>query len=189
MITVTTLAGCSGEQEQEPEAPEQDSEPAEESTPEPTPEPTEEPTPTHQIGENFTVGNGDQTVEYIINSVESYEIIGNQFIEEEANGIFLVAELEMTNQTDQTIDIGTNHLKMVDSSGNQFDSSDDAMTAIDQDDRIESESIIFEQLNPGLSTQGAVGYDVAPGESYALLIEPLGVFSNAESHLVEVGSI
>jgi len=78
---------------------------------------------------------------------------------------------------------------MVDSNGNQFDTSDDATTTIDQDDRIESESIIFEQLNPGLSTEGAVGFDVAPGESYALMIEPLGFFSNADTHLVEVGSV
>lgn len=143
----------------------------------------------HEIGDTFTVGNGDQTVEYVVNSVDAYTELGGEFSSEEASGVFAVAQLEMTNQTDETVDISSNHLKMVNGDGQQFDADAGAGVYVDSDPRIDAESISFEQLNPGLSVSGAVVFDVNPGASYQLLVEPIGYFSNASSQRVNIGTI
>ena len=146
-------------------------------------------TPTHEVGEPFTVGDGGQTVEYTVNSVNAYSELGGQFTSEQASGVYAVVEIEMTNQTDETVDISSNHLKLVNSENQQFDAAVGAGVYADSDSRVQSESIAFEQLNPGLSTSGAVIFDVNPGSTYDLLVKPLGLFSSASSHRVALGEI
>jgi len=146
-------------------------------------------TPTHEIGESFTVGDGDQTVEYIVNSVNAYSEIGGQFTSEQASGVYAVVEMEMTNQSNETIDVSSSHLKLVNAQDQQFDASTGASIYAESDSRIQAEPISFEQLNPGLSTSGVVVFDVNPGATYDLLVNPVGIFSSANSHRVTLGEI
>lgn len=181
--TTVALAGCSGDTEDNPDnsgsGDNTDSEGGSGG----------DSRPTHEVGDTFTVGSGESTVEYTVNSVSSHTELGGEFTSEEPNGIFLVVQLEMTNQTDETIDVSSNHLKAIDSDENQFDADAGASVYVESDPEIEAEGISFEQLNPGLSTSGAVVFDVAPGDSYRLLVEPVGLFSSAEANLVELGTI
>jgi hypothetical protein len=152
-----------------------------------TPTATEQPV--YGIGEAFTVGSGDKTVEYTVNSVDAYNTIGSDMIGEDASGVFVVVVLEMTNQSDETIDVSSNHLKLVDDQDREFDANAGAGAYVESDDRITAEGFAFEQLNPGLSTSGAVIYDVSPGTTYELLVEPVGIFSTANSKRVDLGEI
>jgi len=147
-----------------------------------TPEP-------HEIGDTFTVGNGDQTVEYVVESATAYNEIGGQYSSEEASGVFAVLVLKMTNQTDETVDVSSNHLKMVNEEEQQFDADAGAGVYVDSDPRIDADSISFEQLNPGLSVSGAVVFDLKPGATYQLLVEPIGFFSDASSQRVNIGTL
>ena len=142
---------------------------------------------THQIGDTFTVGEGDRAVEYTINSADTYEVIGGQFSKEEPDGIFLVVQMELTNRGDESFSISTRAYSAIDSNGNSFDPDTGAGFSIDQDDRIEAESISFDQLNPGLSTSGALVFDVPEGEEMRLRIEPTGWLDTSDSHEVELG--
>ncbi|WP_082356910.1 DUF4352 domain-containing protein [Halorubrum tropicale] len=148
----------------------------------------EDSIPTHEIGDTFMVGGDENAVEYTVSSASTADAIGGEYSREEANGVFLIVQLEMVNQTSETINISSNHLKAVDSDGNQFDADAGASVYLESDGRFDVSGISFEQLNPGLSTSGAVIFDVATGSSYSLLVEPVGLFSSADSHLVELGS-
>jgi len=148
----------------------------------------EEQTLTHQIGDTFSVGEGQQVIEYTVNSAETYEMIGGEFSQEEPDGIFLVVEMEMTNQSDESFSISTGAYSALDSNGNSFDPDSGAGIYLDQDSRIESEAISFDQLNPGLSTSGALVFDVPPGEEMRLQVEPTGFLDSGDTHEVELGS-
>ena len=143
---------------------------------------------THQIGDTFTVGEGDQVIEYTVNSSETYEVIGGEFTQEEPDGIFLVVQMELTNQSEESFSITTNAFSALDSNGNSFDPDSGASVYLNSDSRIESEAISFDQLNPGLSTSGALVFDVPQGEEMKLQIEPTGVFDSSTTHEVELGS-
>lgn len=143
---------------------------------------------THQIGDTFTVGEGNRTIEYTINSAETYELLGGEFSQEEPDGIFVVVQMELTNQGDESFSISTRAYSVLDSNDNSFDPDTGAGFAIDQDGRIEADSISFDQLNPGLSTSGALAFDVPEGEEIRLRIEPTGWLDTSDSHEVELGS-
>lgn len=149
----------------------------------------EEPeTVTHQIGDTFSVGEGDQVVEYTVNSANTYEAIGGEFSQQEPNGIFLVVQLELSNQSDESFRITSNAFSALDSEGNSFDPDTEASIYVEQDSRVDGEAISFSQLNPGLSSSGVLVFDVPEGEEMRLQIEPSGMFDTGSTHEVELGS-
>ena len=177
-IGTATLAGCSGSSDDSSAS--GDGGESEED---------EETETTHQIGDTFTVGEGDRAIEYTVNGATTYEAIGGEFSQEEPDGIFLVVQLELTNQADESFSISSSAFSVRDSEGRTFDPDTGAGVYLSTDDRIEGEAISFDQLNPGLSKSGVLVFDVPPGESVGLLIEPSGIFDSSESHFVELGGI
>lgn len=176
LLTATTLAGCSGDVDTEQNQ-------------QRTTETTEE-VPMHEPGESFTVGSGARSIQYRVTDVKlATEGIGSSMVYAEPDGIFVVVILEMENVGDETLDITTNHLKLVDSEGRTFEADTEALTYATNDGRIEAEAITFDQLQPGLNVRRSVIYDVPTGAGYGLLVEPAGVFSGAESHVVPVGRV
>jgi len=95
----------------------------------------------------------------------------------------------MENVGNETIDITSRHLKVVDSEDRRFDADTEANTYINQDSRFDVEGIMFEQLQPGLQQTRAIAFDVATNQSYAFQVDPAGVFSGAESHYVALGNV
>lgn len=151
-------------------------------------EDNEPETITHQIGDTFTVGEGDDAIQYTVKSAETYEAVGGEFTSQEPNGIFLVVETELTNQGSESFSVTSNAYSAVDSEGNSFDADTEAGIYIEQDSRVDGEAISFEQLNPGLSTDGVLVFDVPEGEEMRLRIEPTGWLDTGNTHEVELGS-
>jgi hypothetical protein len=143
----------------------------------------------HDIGESFTVGDGSQSVQYQATDAFSQEAVGSSGIGSEADGVFLVVILEMENVGDESFDITDRHLRAVDSEDREFEADFEASAYADNDPRIEAEGITYEQLNPGLSVTRAAVFDVNPGREYRLKIEPVGVFSSADTHYVTIGNV
>ena len=161
---------------------------ADESTPEPeptaTPTATATPTPstpTHEIGEQFTVGDGPQTVQYTVNGVSTAQEVGPDISPVEADGTFLLVDVTMENTGDESFNASSNIFTALNAQDQEYDVDTEALVYLD-------DGIAFEQLNPGLSTDGSVVFDVPSGE-YRLRIEPVGVFSGARPHLVGLGSV
>lgn len=161
-----------------------------ESTEEPTEEPTEtEQNTTHEIGESFEVGSGAQSIRYTVQEALVADKVGTEALSEEADGKFVIVILTMENIGDESLDITSRNLRLVDSEKREFESDIEAATYLEQDPRIDVEPITFDQLQPGLEVERAVIFDVAPGESYAFKANPEGLFSTADSHYVPLGEV
>lgn len=149
----------------------------EESTP--TPEPTPTPNDTeHAVGETFTVGEG-QAAEYTVTDVREADSIGGEF-GVKADGVFVVVALEVTNRASESFTISSNLFTLTDGQGRSFDVDTDGVSYAEN-------SIIFEQLNPDVTTSGVVVFDVPTDqESRTLEIAPASILSTAETHTVEL---
>lgn len=139
---------------------------------------------THEIGEPFTVGSGDQSIEYRVVDAFFQETVDS----EEAEGIYFVVVLDMENVGQESFDISDRHLRAVDDQDREFEADFGASAYAEYDSRIDAEGITNEQLNPGLTITRSVIFDVNPGAEYQLKIEPAGVFSGADAHYIPVGS-
>lgn len=154
---------------------------------EPASTPTPEPKTTHEMGEEFTVGSGEKSIQYRVADASTLERpIGTGSVSTEPDGIFVVVVLEMENVGQESLDISTRHLKLVDGQEREFEADTEALTYAGQDGGIQAEAITFDQLQPGLSVKRSVIYDVPSDQSYSLMAEPAGMFSGAEPHYVSL---
>jgi len=187
------IAGCSGNGS-DPGSDSESEERETEDTPTPTPTPTTTGDPkqslSHEIGESFTVGEGAQSVKYSVSGYSTIEdyVGSSPSIGSEPDGTFVVVTLTLENVGDETIDITTRHLKLADQQDRTFEADTEALIYADQDPRIEADPIAFDQLQPGLSVTRSVIYDV-PSGTYRLSVEPVGVFSGADTHYVPLGDV
>lgn len=150
----------------------------------------EQQTLTHDIGESFTVGDGAQEIEYTVNDYSTIEdyIGSGPDIGSTPDGIFLVVNLDMENVGDESLDISTNFLKVIDDEDRTFDADTEAGIYAEQDSRISAEPISFDQLQPGLSVTRSVVFDV-PSGTYRFAAQPAGIFSIADTHYVPLGEV
>lgn len=188
------LAGCTGESETGSDdsggssgggdANQQESTSEATDTPEPTPTATSTPSgpPTHEIGESFTVGDGERAVRYTVREMAATDEVGGEVLSETADGTFLVVRLSMENVGDESFNVSSNLFQAVNSEGQTFDVDTDALTVLGES------ALVFEQVNPGLSTEGRIVFDVPAGE-YELEVAPAGFASTATPHRVELGSV
>jgi hypothetical protein len=187
VVAVTSLAGCSGEDDSNTSNG-GDANNNGESGSEPTTE--EQQSVTHEMGESFTVGEGAQSIRYTVNEYSTIEdyIGSGPDLGSTPDGIFIVVNLDMENVGDESLDITTNHLKLIDQEDRTFEADTEASIYAEQDSRISAEPISFDQLQPGLSVTRAVVFDV-PSGTYRFAAEPAGIFSNADTHYVPLGDV
>ena len=151
---------------------------------------TEEQSLVHEVGESFVVGSGAQSIEYIVNDVYGIgDYIGSDpDFGTTPDGLFVVVSLTLTNVGDESLDITTNLLKLIDGEDREFEADTEAGIYADGDSRISAEPISFDQLQPGLSVTRSVIFDVPEG-TYQFAAEPAGAFSSAETHYVPIGDV
>lgn len=143
---------------------------------------------THQIGETFTVGEGDRAIEYTVNDMVYANQLGNEFSSVEANGLFHIIILSLTNKSDESFTVTSDNYELVTGEGNVYEAAGfEARTALDTDERIDVESLSFEQLNPELSTEGAVIFDAPEDAQFVFRIQPAGFLDTSEPQLVQPG--
>lgn len=144
-----------------------------------TPAPTESEL-VHDVGESFTVGSGDKAIRYTVTDVSTREFVGSGVLAEEADGIFVVVRIEMENVGDETIDITSDIFRLTDDQNREYETDSDAILAIE-------DNVLFEQLDPGVTKEASLVFDVPPDQSGRRLeIRPAGIFSAAEDHFVEL---
>jgi len=181
------IAGCAGSDNSDSSSGDTNGDSGEETTA--TETESDEDENQHDIGESFEVGSGEKSIEYIVEEATLARAIGTSSFNVEADGLFLIVILEMENTGNESIDITSRHLRLVDSQGREFDADTEASSYINQDSRFDAEGILFEQLQPGLAQTRAVPFDVATQESYALKVDPAGIFSGSEAHYVALGNV
>jgi hypothetical protein len=146
-------------------------------------------TVTHEIGETFTVGSGDRSVEYTVEEATTADSIGTSFASSEADGTFVIVRLTIENSGTEPFMVTNDHLSLIDEEGRTFSAATGAGVYVTQDDRYEAESLSFEELQPGLSITRNVIYDVSSGQGYGLQVEGASMFSTADPHYVPLGQV
>lgn len=152
------------------------------SVPEPTPPPTLTPDPTvHQIGERFVVGDVEKDpVEYRVISTEYRESVGEGYFTEDADGVFLVVTIEMTNVGQDTTLITDDIFTIVDSRDREYSTDSDAIFYVAEDT-----VVVAEQLDPDVTKRAILVFDVPQDQNRPQLkIDPAGFWSIEDSHYV-----
>lgn len=134
---------------------------------------------THSVGETFQVGE----LSYTVNDVSTRQVVGtNPYLQEEADGEFVLVDIEITNEGQESTRISNSHLTLVDSQDRTYSVDSDAFAAVEN-------SFTFEQLDPGLSKSGTLVYDTPPSqEGRQLQVDPAAMFSTASPHFVDLES-
>ncbi|WP_338740030.1 DUF4352 domain-containing protein [Haloplanus salilacus] len=154
-------------------------------TPESTATATPEPSaPTHSLDESFTVGTDGSEIGYRITNFFRADEVGGSANSSTADGTFLIVVLELSNPQSDAISFPRNEFIV----GNEEQTryvDDEASPKIDDDDRIDVESIATTTVLGGSSKTGSVIFDVDPDRSYRIRILPTG--DSGETHYVDVG--
>jgi hypothetical protein len=112
----------------------------------------------YKIGEVAKVGE----VDYLINNVEVTKQIGSEYVNTKAKDTFLIIDISITNNEKESLTVADNFFKLLNGE-NEY--SADSTGAIYLNDN----SIIFKELNPGVTLQGKIVFDVP--ESVAMANE------------------
>lgn len=167
-------------------------------TPAETETPTETPTPasdddggtsfTHEVGEEFTVGESGNRVTYRIIEFARADEIGSQVNFAEADGTYLIITLEVTNPRDEALEFPRLDFRLLTDDGawQRFDR--ESSQKVNSDDRIDVEYIGDATLEPGASALGAVAFDIDPEKTQRIWITPTGDPETPE-HFLPVGDI
>lgn len=168
-------------------------EPTATETAEPTATETATPTatpgpggPTHDIGESFTVGSGNEAIGYRIVELFRADRVGSEANNSTADGTHLIVVLELSNPRDDPISFPNNNF-FVWNEQQVLYLDDEATPKIGDDPRIDVQPIATTTVLSGGSKTGAVVFDVDPSQSYWIRINPTG--DSGETHYVRVGPV
>ncbi|EOD00199.1 DUF4352 domain-containing protein [Caldisalinibacter kiritimatiensis] len=127
-----------------------------------------------KIGDVVKVGN----LEYTVNEVLQADKLGNEYLNEEANGVFLILNVTVTNRDKEGRTIDSAMFKLIESDGTEYDSNGSAAIYIEGND-----DFFLAQVNPKLSKTGYIVFDVPTVDSsYALKVT--GGFWSSEEELI-----
>ncbi|MFQ3906152.1 DUF4352 domain-containing protein [Staphylococcus sp. Mo2-7] len=104
------------------------------------------------IGEKVKVGD----LEYTVNSVENADTVGNQYVSSTADGKYIVADVTVKNNGDESITIDTNLFKLLNEGATN---TADATASTDANPS--DIGFFLEQLNPSNEKTGKVVFDVS----------------------------
>jgi hypothetical protein len=92
---------------------------------------------------------------YRVTDVRTTKTLGDQEygMGEKANGTFVVVDLALTNNKDETKTFMDNGAKIVTADGSKYEADTDASIQLE-------DSLMLEDIQPDLTTKGQIGYDI-----------------------------
>ena len=118
-----------------------------------------------RVGKSLT-NNGTT---YKVTAVEKTQTIGDSFTEKTTSGVFVVIDLELTNNKDETKTFMEANTKLRTADGKAYETSDKALMALGDD------SLMMEDIQPDLTTSGKLVYELPASKAHdsQLVIEDL----------------
>lgn len=147
--------------------------PSEEPSDEPTEEATEEPDLAFGIGDAASAGD----FEFVVEGIETgRESIGNGFLNEEAQGQYLLVEISVTNTGNEEATFYGGDQVVVDTEGREHSADSGAWMYLDDE-----EGFFITDINPGNSTAGTLVFDIPTDATPASILLSDGLwFSSNE---------
>jgi hypothetical protein len=135
-----------------------------------------------KIGEKVKVDD----LEYTVNSVQTANSVGNQYVSSNADGKYIVADVTVKNNGDESITIDTELFKILNgdaTNGADSSASTDANTSASDPSDI---GFFLEKLNPGNEKTGKVVFDVseetAQSDETKMQVKS-GIFGNQKANI------
>ena len=108
----------------------------------------------YQLGDEILAGD----FKWKIIKVSTAEEIGGSFLNEKADGIFVIIDVEVENIANSAEYLSNSDIILVDNQGREFSPSSVAIYL-----KPAGSALIFEQINPGIIKKGKIVYDVPDG--------------------------
>ncbi|WP_240689490.1 DUF4352 domain-containing protein [Ammoniphilus sp. YIM 78166] len=183
IIVIANLGGGDEETNQTAQPAAQQTEATNQAQPAPAPVPApvkEEAKPEEKPVELSNEGVASD-VKISVLGFESVEKIGNnQFSTVEAQGIFKIVKVNVTNNQKDAITVDSNSYKLVDDQGREFSPSSEASLAFESSTgNAKRKTFLLQQLNPGLSIEGNLAYDV-PKDAKGFVLKARGGMTGKE---------
>ena len=155
-------------------------EPEPQEEPEPEPEPEPKPKPKYTVGQTAKVAN----VEWKVKEAFLTDQLKSTF-DTQKSGNFLVIDFTFTNNRPEEVTLDPElHMILKDSQGREFGSDIDAYEFVPMD-----LDLFLEPVNPGLSADGRVIYEVAPDATgFTLTLDDVEMMED-KSAVFELGNL
>lgn len=108
----------------------------------------------------------------VLNSETKETIGGNKYSKKQAQGIFKIVTVSLSNNQKDAITIDSNSFVLIDKKGREFSYSSEAQFALGSSSG-KNESFFLKKLNPGLSIEGTIVFDV-PKDAESLILNARG---------------
>lgn len=116
---------------------------------------------------------------YTVESAKSAPSVGDSFMQENADGVFVIVELTIENTKDES--------KLFSDSAAQFVASDGTSYGTDSDATVvamgDSEPLWLAEMHPDLPTTGSLTFDVPPSKLKGGLLEVSDLFGGGEAYI------
>ena len=109
--------------------------------------------------------------------MDTAQEVGGQYTKETAQGTFKIVKVAITNNQKDAITVDANSFKLVDDQDREFTYSTNAQTAMDMETG--NMDFFLKQLNPGLTQEGTIVFDV-PADAKGFVLKARGGFTGKE---------
>ncbi|WP_022794721.1 DUF4352 domain-containing protein [Marinococcus halotolerans] len=106
---------------------------------------------TYGTGEEVQVGD----VTYVVNGMETSGTVGSDGLETEADGTYILVDVEITNNGSEAITVDESYVKLL-SDGNTYEPDSEASGYANEDGM----GLFLEQINPDSTSSGVIAFDV-----------------------------
>ncbi|PFW14208.1 DUF4352 domain-containing protein [Bacillus thuringiensis] len=120
-------------------------------------------------------------VKITVGSIETVDSVGNEYTKEQAQGVFKILEVTLTNNQKDAITVDANSFKLVDNKGREFTYSTQGQTSFDLTNGGKTD-FFLKQLNPGLTQTGKIVFDI-PKDAEGLFLKASGGMTGKEINL------
>ena len=139
---------------------------------------TTETTDTSEEEQTFGVGDvvsvGD--VDYTVHDIETSTSVGPSIYPTEAQDTFLIVNLTVKNNGNESIMVDTSNFKLIDGE-KKFDPDSSGSISANQDSEGNSIGFFLENLNPDVEMKGKVVFDVSEAQANSETVQ-LGITDN-----------
>lgn len=109
----------------------------------------------HKLGEDVVVGD----MLYKVNPISTTDRVGNEFLGENAKGIYVLVPVEVKNNGKKETHVTSSYFKL--KSGDvEYEASSSGTLYANNNENGASTGLLFEPLNPGLTMNGVLVFDV-----------------------------
>jgi hypothetical protein len=118
--------------------------------------------------------------QYTVKSARKASSLGGEFMEEKADGVFVVVTLTIENMKDESKIFSDSAAKFVTSDGTSYGSDSDGTIAVMGDG---GEPLFFEEMHPDLPKTGQLIFDVPPKALKGGMLEVSDLFGGGEAYI------